>query len=120
MVKELDFSKKLGKDGNETNQKEEDFGKDFHKDLSVVLRNLAEYVSISSAEGKFEGGTLSKDTFKYLSALNLVILVADAMERNVFEDVKDMQSRVNMFLSAMRTCFDVETTEMVISENEES
>lgn len=120
MVKELDFAKKLGKAENETNQNEDDFGKDFHKDLSVVLRNLAEYVSISSAEGKFEGGTLSKDTFKYLSAMNLVILVADAMERNVFENVKDMQSRVNMFLSAMRTCFDVETTEMVISENEES
>lgn len=120
MVKELDFTKKLGKTDTETNRKEDDFGKDFHKDLAVVVRNLAEYVSISSSEGKFEGGTLPKDTFKYLSALNLVILVADAMERNVFEDVKDMQSRVNMFLSAMRTCFDVETTEMVIAENEES
>lgn len=118
MVKEFDFNKMIKNNDKIVvggNQEME-----IHQFLESMIRTFTEYVSQLSSDGKLENIEISNDFFKYLSGLNLVFLTTDAMRRDVFEDINDMKSRVAMFLSAMRTCFDVETTDMVISENEES
>lgn len=91
----------------------------FHMELAKKIKDLTRFVAESSAEGEFEGHTFGDEFFKNFSNLCLVILVADSLERDVFENHNDMKSRVNMFLSAMRTCFKVETTNFTINENEE-
>lgn len=91
----------------------------FHLELAKKIKDLTRFVAESSAEGEFEGHTFGDEFFKNLSGLCLVILIADAIERDVFADNADMKSRVNMFLSAMRGCFKVETANFTINENEE-
>lgn len=93
---------------------------DIHQFLESIIKTLTEYVSQLSSDGKLENIEFSNDFFKYLSGLNLVFLTTDAMRRDLFEDIDDMKSRVAMFLSAMQTCFDVETTEMTIKDNDDN
>lgn len=117
MVKEFDFNKMvMNNDKIVVGDNQE---MDIHQFLESMIKTLTEYVSQLSSDGKLENIEFSNDFFKYLSGLNLVLLTTDAMRRDVFEGIDDMKSRVAMFLSAMRTCFDVETTDMVIKDNGE-
>ena len=118
MVKEFDFNTMvMNNDKIIVGDNQE---KDIHQFLESMIKTLTEYVSQLSSDGKLENIEFSNDFFKYLSGLNLVFLTTDSMRRDVFEDIYDMKSRVAMFLSAMRTSFDVETTDMVIKDNDDN
>lgn len=115
MAKVVDFSKYL----KNLPLKKESFS-DSVFDFEEFIKNFCAYVTKLSEEGKFDGLTFSKDFFIYLSSINIVFLLNDAISRELFEDEKDMISRVNLFLIAMRTCFDVETTALVVKNNEDN
>jgi hypothetical protein len=115
MAEIIDFSKYL----KNLSTKKESFSESSF-DIEELFKALCEYFAMLSDEGKLDSLTLSKDFFKYLSGVNLMLLVNDAWRRDVFKDIDDMKSRVSMFLSAMQTCFDVETTDIVIKDKEDN